>query len=139
MATFKLIKTYSFVEFTNKMKAMPRLALNLTQKSTGTNFDALAYVKTDETIFVSFAKDVDKDGQPKQGWTHIERKVDFLIANADKLIICESQKFNDDGTPVTKEVTLPDGTKTTVFVYAYTLSWQSANSWQIINLPGCSF
>ena len=131
MSTFKLTKTYSFVEFTNKMKTMPRLALNLTQKSTGTKFDALAYVQASNTTFVSFAKDTDKNGAPKQGWTHIERKVEFLVANADKLIICESQKLNDDGTPFKDD----KGND----VFAYTITWQSANSWQVINLPGCSF
>lgn len=131
MATFKLSKTYSFVEFTNKMKSMPRLALGLTQKSTNTKFDALAYVNANSTVFVSFAKDVNKDGTPKANWTHIERKVDFLVANASKLIICESQKLNDDGTPFKDD----KGND----VYAYTITWQGANSWQIINLPGCSF
>lgn len=133
MATFKLIKSESFIEFTNRMKAMPRLALNLTQKSTGSKFDALAYVQAGTTTFVSFAKDTKKDGTPKEGWTHIERKVDFLIANADKLIITTCQKFDDEACSVpTKDA---NGNN----VFAYTITWQSANSWQVINLPGCSF
>ena len=134
MATFKLTSSDSFIEFTSKMKTFPRLATGLTQKSTGKTFDALVYIRPGlPNLFVSFAKDVDKNGLPKQNWKHIERTTDFIANNAKDLLICTSQKFED------AECTVASKDKDGNDIYAYTLTWQSANSWQTIVIPGVTF
>lgn len=137
MSTFKLIKSESFQSFTKAQGCYPKLALNLVQRSTKQTFDSLAYCKADDTIFVSFAKDVKKDGTPKDNWKPIEHTMEFVTANWQKLIVVTQQKYEDEACtqPTMVEKKNADGTITKVPVFAYTLTWEGANAWQTIVLP----